>query len=220
MTGRRRAAGPDRGGPAAAGDPPAAASLREAALAHLARFASSEAGLVRVLDRRVARWALRSLEAGGDPDEVRQQQQRAREAVRGVVLDMVRLGAIDDAAFAEGRARALSRGGRSRRAIGAHLASRGVDAEAIQQAVQAAQSEALGDPAEAELAAAVLQARKRRVGPFDLAPREQPPELAQAARQRALAALARAGFSHEVATRALDTDRETAETLIARLRGG
>ena len=220
MTGRRRAAGADRAAPAAPGDAPAAASLREAALAHLARFASSEAGLVRVLDRRVARWARRSLDVGGDPDEVRQRQQQAREAVRGVVLDMVRLGAIDDAVFAEGRARALSRGGRSRRAIGAHLASRGVDAEAIQQAVRAAQSEALGDPAEAELAAALLQARKRRVGPFVTSPPEPASEVAQAARQRALAALARAGFSHEVATAALDADRETAEALIARLRGG
>lgn len=178
----------------------------------------------------MARWARRSLDAGGDPDQVRQLQQQAREAVRGVVLDMVRLGAVDDAAFAEGRARALSRGGRSRRAIGAHLASRGVDADQIQHAVQAAQSDALGEASQAELAAALLHARKRRVGPFSRAPQADQPEANQAetnqaetnqaGRQRALAQLARAGFSHDVALSALEIDLETAEALIARLRSG
>ena len=178
---------------------------------------------MRVLDRRVARWALRSLEAGRDPDQVRQLQQQAHEQVRAVVRDMARIGAVDDAAFAEGRARALSRGGRSRRAIGAHLASRGVDPDQIQQAVRSAQSEAIGDPAQAELAAALLHARKRRVGPFSPVQHDQQHDqhgAGQAARQRALAAFARAGFSHEVASSALDADLETAETLIARLRGG
>ncbi|MCA3425779.1 MAG: recombinase RecA, partial [Roseomonas sp.] len=52
----------------AAGPPPNAARLREAALAHLARFAATEAGLRRVLERRVARWA-RAAEAEGQPRE-------------------------------------------------------------------------------------------------------------------------------------------------------
>ncbi len=225
MTRPPRAVGSQRAGatargPVPPGELPSGGNLREAALAHLARFATSETGLTRVLDRRVARWARRSLDAGGDPDQVRQQQQAAREAVRGVVLDMVRLGAVDDAAFAEGRARALTRGGRSRRAIGAHLASRGVDPDQIQQAVQAAQSDALDDPAQAELAAALLQARRRRVGPFDAATEDDQPEARQARRQRALAALARGGFAHDVALSALDMDRDTAEALIARLRSG
>lgn len=219
MSGRSRSDG---------GSPPSGTGLREAALAHLARFATTEAGLVRVLERRVARWARRALEAGGDPDQVRQVQEQARAQMRVVVADMVRIGAVNDAAFAEGRARALSRGGRSRRAIAAHLATRGIDPERIEQAVHTAQSEALEDPATAELGAALLQARRRRIGPFslrspDASPGASPGEDAaaeQAARQRALAALARAGFSHEVAVRALDSDRDTAEALIARLRGG
>ncbi|TDG04393.1 regulatory protein RecX, partial [Paracraurococcus ruber] len=43
--------------PRPAGPPPGEAALREAALAHLARFAATEAGLTRVLRRRVDRWA-------------------------------------------------------------------------------------------------------------------------------------------------------------------
>jgi len=51
-----------------AGPPPNAARLREAALAHLARFAATEAGLRRVLERRIARWA-RAAEAEGQARE-------------------------------------------------------------------------------------------------------------------------------------------------------
>ena len=40
-----------------AGPAPGPAQLHEAALRHLARFAATEAGLIRVLDRRVQRWA-------------------------------------------------------------------------------------------------------------------------------------------------------------------
>lgn len=210
--------------------PPSASGLREAALAHLARFATSEAGLARVLERRVARWARRALELGGDPDQVRQVQEQAGAQVRAVVVDMARLGAVDDAAFAEGRARALARGGRSRRAIAAHLASRGIDPDRIEEAVHTAQSSAFdSEPSDndhaarddaglAELGAALVQARRRRIGPFSVQPVNDEPD--QSARQRALAALARAGFSHDVATRALDSDREAAEALIARLRRG
>ena len=197
------------------------AGLREAAMAYLARFAASEVGLTRVLDRRIQRWARYASEAGGDPDEVRQHRQQAREAVRAVVSDMMRLKLVDDTMFADGRARALSRGGRSRRAIAAHLASRGIDAERIAGALLHAQSGVLDDVAQAELAAALLQARKRRIGPFGVQPGDgDSAEAEEGARQRALAALARAGFSHDVARNALETDLETAEALIARLRGG
>jgi regulatory protein len=190
-------------------------------MAHLARFATSEVGLTRVLDRRIQRWARQAASAGDDPDEVRQRRQQAREAVRTVVSDMVRLKLIDDTMFADGRARALSRGGRSRRAIAAHLASRGIDAERIEGALLHAQSGVLDDAAQVELAAALLQARKRRLGPFAAQPGDgEWTEADDAARQRALAALARAGFSHDVARSALETDLETAETLIARLRSG
>ena len=188
-------------------------------MAHLARFAASEAGLMRVLDRRIQRWSRQAMAAGTDPDEIRQQQQQARHDAGLVVADMVRLKLLDDTVFAEGRARALSRGGRSRRAIAAHLANRGIDAERIVQAVRTAQNETLDDAAQAELAAAMVQARKRRLGPFAVASDEDAgPERGQAARQRALAALARAGFSHDVAISALDADIETAEALINRLR--
>ncbi len=166
-----------------------------------------------MLERRTARWAREAAQQGDDPDTVRQRQQQASRDARLVAAEMVRLGAVDDAVFAASRVRSLTRGGRSARAVAAHLSGRGVAAETIEQAVQAARAEALQDPQEAELAAALIQARRRRLGPFASDPADE------AAHRRALGALARAGFAHEVASRALDTDLPTAEALILRLRG-
>jgi regulatory protein len=186
MTPQRRQAG--REGPRPAGPPPDEARLAEAALAHLARFAATEAGLRRVLARRVDRWA-RAAEAEGQAD-VAPRAAAAKAAAAAVAKRMVTQGAVDDAAFAESRARRLLRSGRSRRAALAHLREKGVDA--------ATAAAALPEGEEAELAAALAFCRRRRIGPFgkDVAPT---PET----RLKALGALARAGFGREMASRAL-----------------
>ncbi|MBL6454942.1 RecX family transcriptional regulator [Belnapia sp. T6] len=186
--------------PRPAGPPPTEAALREAALAHLARFAATEVGLRRVLQRRVDRWARRAEAEGLDPTPAA----AARALAAQVARQMVALGAVDDAAFAESRARRLARSGRSRRAIAAHLAGKGVARE-----VAAA---ALPESEGAEIDAALAQCRRRRIGPF--APEPMPRE----ARLKALAALARAGFGREVAETALDMPPEEAEDRLTRLR--
>ena len=186
---------------------------------HLARFSSSEQGLRRVLERRIARWARQLLGAGAEPEGVRTAQQQALADARTVVAELAASGAVSDAGFAEQRARALSRGGRSQRAITAHLGGHGIDPGQAAQAVRAARGEMLADGAEAELAAALVAARKRRIGPF--APEiEQGAADAMAMRRRALGTLARAGFAQDVVQRALACDRESADALIARLRAG
>jgi regulatory protein len=103
---------PERGRPGGkaprpAGHPPSAARLAEAAAAHLARFAATEAGLKRVLARRIDRWA-RAAEAEGQPDVPRRAAE-AKSAIAEVAQRLVAGGAVDDAAFAESRARRLLR---------------------------------------------------------------------------------------------------------------
>jgi len=178
---------------------PTEASLHEAALAHLARYAATQAGLTRVLDRRIDRWARATV---AEPEAVR----AARQMARAVVARLAATGAVDDAAFAASRARRLLRSGHSRRAVAAHLAARGVATETARQAAPADD--------EAELAAAVMLAFRRRIGPFRRAP------AAPDAARRELAVLARAGFPREVATRALAMDAAAAEDLVNRLRQG
>lgn len=183
--------------------PPDDADLHAAALSHLARYGATRATLLRVLDRRIDRWAGAAREAGAAED-LPAAVAAARRAAREVVARLVQSGAVNDAAFAQSRARRLQRTGRSRRATLAHLAARGVTGEAAQGAVPA-------DP-EAEFAAAVAFLRRRRFGPFRAGATE-----ADAAR-RELAALARAGFAAETARRALALTRDEAEVVLAELR--
>jgi regulatory protein len=175
---------------------PSRAALHEAAIAHLARYAATRAGLTRVLDRRVERWARA---VPDDPDAVA----AAKQAVRDVVAALTASGVLDDAGFAASRARSLIRAGRSRMAVAAHLAARGVD-PAIR--------EALPDDAETELAAALVLVRRRRFGAFRAAPADE------ARLKREFGVLARAGFSQEIASRALRMDVAEAETRVHRLR--
>jgi regulatory protein len=181
---------------------PDAAALHEAALAHVARYATTEVGLMRVLQRRIDRWAR---EAAGDRDEIAAQIAELQRAARGVVARLAASGAVNDVAFAASRARQLSRAGRSRRAVAAHLATKGVDADT-------ARSAAPDDP-DSELAAALVLARRRRIGPFRTAEATDP-----AARQRELAVLARAGFAQPLAIRALAMPHDEAEELVIQFR--
>jgi regulatory protein len=177
------------------GPPPDARSLHDAAVRHLARYSATQVGLLRVLGRRIDRWA-RAAEAA--PEIVATAQQAARD----VVAKLAAVGAVDDAAFAARRARSLARAGRSRRAIGAHLAARGVSAEL---------TAALPYDPEAELTAALAYARRRRMGPF-----RQPPDPEQ--HMRDMGRLARAGFPQNIASAVLRMDADDAEERVIAAR--
>ena len=173
---------------------PDAANLQAAALTHLARYAATQAGLRRVLQRRVDRW---SRQGGHDADAVAGVVARAQAAIAALVQRLAESGAVSDQAFAQSRAR-------SRRAIGAHLANKGVPGELAREVAP--------DDPDIELAAALIHARKRRLGPWRKL--DVTPEL----RRRELANLARAGFQQAVAARALKLEREDAEARITRFR--
>ena len=174
--------------------PPDARSLHDAALRHLARYGTTQAGLLRVLVRRIDRWAR---VAAAEPECVA----AVKDMAKTVVARLAVVGAVDDAAYAASRARALARAGRSRRAIGAHLAARGVPAALA----------ALPEDPAAELASALAYARRRRIGPF-----RQPPDPEQ--RLRDLGRLARAGFPQPVAEQALRLEVDDAEALVIAAR--
>lgn len=177
---------------------PDEASLREAALNYLARYATTEAGLRQVLHRRIDLWAR---QAAG-VDDAGERAAAAKASVAGVVARLVELGLLNDAAFAESRARGLALSGRSRRAIAGRLMAKGIDPDRARAVLPE------GD--EAELVSALILARKRRIGPFRTAEPNQ---------NRELGVLARAGFPRDVALRALGMEAEEAEEAIRVARG-
>jgi len=182
--------------------PPDEAALRQAALSHLARYASTSTGLEKVLFRRIARW---ERQAEGEREAIAAAVTMARRAAKEVVQRLVAAGAVDDAAFAAARARRLARAGSSRQHIAAHLARHGIAGAAL--------AAALPEDRAAELLAALVLAKRRRMGPFRAVP-PAGPDIAH----RELATFARAGFPRAVAQAALCLSRAEAEERIAAAR--
>ena len=165
------------------------AYLERAALFYLDRYATSAENLRRVLQRKV----LRSLRAhGGDPEE-------AEKAIDALLNRFLEGGLLDDANYAETKARSLFRRGLSQRSMRLWLAQKGVGEEDIAAALAKLQAE-VGDP---ELAAALAYARRRRLGPYRAEAERE------AKRQRDLAALARRGFTSDLVLKVIDAPAPT-----------
>jgi len=175
--------------------PPTESSLREAAIAHLARYAATRAGLARVLVRRIDNWARRA-RRGGEREEIAARVAAAKSLVEPIVARLATAGAVDDEQFAAVRSRSLTRAGRSGRAVAALLAAKGVPAEVAREVLPP-------DPAR-EFGACLVAAKKRRLGPFGASEGSD-------ARNRERAALARAGFSERMVRDLFKLTREDAE---------
>lgn len=176
-----------------------AQSLENAALHYLGRFSASSAHLKRVLLRRVDR----SLRVhGGDADA-------ARRLVDALIERFCRSGLLDDAAYAAGKARSLRRRGTSRSIIAKTLRAKGVSADQAEAAMAELAVENGEEDGSGELAAAARLAQRKRLGPF------RPKDARADLRQRDMAALARAGFSYDVARQIVDAENaEAMEELI------
>ena len=168
-----------------------AKSLENAALHYLQRFSTSSENLRRVLMRRVWRSATAH---GTDTDQ-------GAEWVDDVVAKMVSKGFVNDRLFAEGRVRSLLGRGMPLRGIRLQLREKGVDREIIDDVLRLVEE----DDGDVDFAAAVALAKRRRLGPFSL--REDRDQR----REKDMAALARAGFTFDVARRVIDA--ETPEEL-------
>ena len=145
-------------------------SLEQLALFYVGRYATTRAKLRSYLSRKIR-------ERGWEDQ---------REAdLEGLAEKFSDLGYIDDAAFAEARARSLARRGYGARRVDQALFAAGIDDADSNEARQIA-SDSSWD-------AALAFARKRRFGPFSA-------EIADPDRKRkSVAAMIRAGHSYEIA---------------------
>ncbi|MEZ4268420.1 MAG: RecX family transcriptional regulator [Myxococcota bacterium] len=167
------------------------AALHEMALGYLERFPTTTSRFRRYLSRKVS-------DAVGDGRCSAQASQGWTEAV---IERLTRAGLLDDVAYAASRARVLHQRGRSLRFIQQDLRGRGVSAELVEAALASLEAEHTGD---LELSAALRHARRRRLGPFDTTGRRTE------RRRNHLAALARAGFSFDIAKTVVDAPDEGA----------
>jgi len=178
-------AGPGQGArPARAPRRITADYLQRAALHYLERYSAPAEQLRRVLARKIAA----SCRHHGDDPALH------AEALDTVIARCVATGLVDDRRFAEGRAATLRRKGQSSRAVAARLAAKGVLRELASEL-------AVAEPGE-EKAAALVAARRRRLGPWRRAAQRA------ACRQKDLATLARLGFDFATARSVIDGDPE------------
>lgn len=150
--------------------------LHERALHYLERYAASVSAVRQVLRRGLLRAARRGEEIPVD----------AENWVEDEIARLLKAGLLDDRSFAEMKVRSLRRSGASGSKVRQKLAIKGVKAALIDEALQ--QDEA-GD----DRAAAVIYARKKRLGPYTSRGDRV------ALRDKQIAALARAGFSLSIA---------------------
>ncbi len=203
------AQGPGKRRPKRRKAPPriSADDFERAALRHLERYPSSSAGLRRVLERR----AERSRTHHGEEED----REATAAGIEAALARMAELGFLDDRRYGQALARRVRGRGGSLRKVAAALHEKGISG-----ALRAQLLEEVGD-AEAEFEAAHTYARRRRLGIHGRgnsleAPEADGPgdfehessertERRRLKRKKELGALARAGFSFEIAARALDT---------------
>lgn len=168
--------------------------LERAALFYLERYSSSAENLRRVLDRKVRR----SIQQHGEP---------TTEIAAGWIAELIarlqRNGLLDDRTYAEGRVRRLYADGKSLGRIRQTLAAKGVLKPDIEAALERLQVEADGPIS--DLPAAAAYARKRGLGPY-----RTDPEQRRTMRQKDMGALARRGFSQNVAAKILNAESVSA----------
>ena len=162
--------------------PVTAVYLRNAAMHYLATRSASTSMLKQTLERRAKRRLC-----------VKQLTEETHDLIDQAVAALVALGMVNDASFAQSRARSLQSKGLSRRRITEGLRLKGIAGEQAANAV---------DPALDELTQARRFAERKRLGAWRRGGAS--PET----RDKDLRALARAGFSYAIANRALSGSDE------------
>ena len=162
--------------------------LERAALHYLARFSSSSENLKRILERKV--WRRVNLGAEKPAD--------VEQWIGNVIEKCQKMALVDDAQYALMRARNFHNKGRGISVIKAELRHKGISEDIIQKTIVA-----INPDGNADLAAALHLARKKKLGNFAT---KQPKdlEMAKKIRQKHLGVLARAGFSFQIAQEVLD----------------
>jgi regulatory protein len=147
------------------------ASLDRLALRYVERFATTRAKLAAYLERKIRE---RGWEEGAP-----------RADTAAIAERFAELGYVDDRAFAEAKAGALTRRGLGKRRVDQALRFAGVGAEDAEAVAPAVEAEATGS--------ALSFARRKRIGPFG----NETPD--RQARERQVAAMVRAGHAPSLA---------------------
>lgn len=172
--------------------------LYNSGLAYLQRFPASSSHFRSVMMRKIQKSSHHHPE---------QNIEDCEKLLDDLIIKFQDMALLDDEAYLKGMVTSLRRRGLSSLQINMKLRQKGYDTGAIKHELQKhdedeyqleEQSEENGD-----IYAAVVFARKKRLGPYDIAQRKTP--------EKSLATMARAGYSFDVAKKTLALSMEEIE---------
>ncbi len=165
--------------------------LENAGAYYLERFSASISQFKHVMARKIDKSC---------KDHPEQNKAECLTLLDEIVKKFIDLGYLDDERYARSLLNMLQQKGLSRTRILGTLRIKGIDAELVQQIMP--------EPnAEQDRQAALKWAKKKRLGPFTLRPRDND-------MQRGLGSLARAGFGYDIATWVMSLSPDEAQDLL------
>lgn len=173
--------------------------LYNSGLAYLQKFTSSVPNFRRVMDRKINKSCNYHKE---------QERDTCIKMLDTTVETFIRQGLLNDDAYLAGMITSLRRRGLSKQAILSRLQQKGLNKEAILTTLSA--HDEAGSNQNPDFAAAVLLIRRKKLGCFG----KQDPEK----KNRELSSLARAGFSFDIAQKALALEQDEAEEILNEIR--
>lgn len=182
--------------------------LQEYTMMYLSRYNNTEKGLLRVLKARLQRWAIKAEKEGIESSQINSKLRQGYQEIPDIIAKVKQLGIVNDQVFTEHKVSSLIRSGRSQKVIQNKLLQKGVAFEVVQSVLDQYQDKDI------ELLAALVHAKKKRIGPFRRVDREFNIE----AKQKEQSSFARGGFSFAMTDNVLSMELVEAEEMIQKLR--
>lgn len=174
--------------------------LYNSGLAYLQRFPASSFHFRTVMMRKIDR------SCRHHTDQLRED---CIKLLDDVVAQFFELSLLDDNAYLKGMVISLRRRGLSAMQIQMRLQQKGYDRDTVKAAVQAHDADEFDTEENGDIFAALVFARKKRLGPYDPQQKRSP--------EKSLATMARAGYSYDIAKRTLEISEDELEERLSSL---
>lgn len=178
--------------------------LHNSALYYLQRFAASKNHFRFVMMRKIKRSCAYHKEQDLD---------KCAKILESLIEQFESSGLLDDQTFARGLINSLRRRGLSQKAILLKAREKGLPGELAHKILEEHDLTIHDNQRDADFKAAILLARKKRLGPFTnpIKKDQEDEETARKRKDRQLSAMARAGYSYEISQIIMNMDLEEAE---------
>jgi regulatory protein len=174
--------------------------LYNAGLAYLQRFPASSSHFKSIMMRRVNKSCRHHVD---------QNMEDCVTLLDKTIVKFQELGLLDDTAYLKGMVTSLRRRGLAAFQIEMKLKQKGLDSSAIKNTLNDFDTDEFDSNENGDIYAALIFIRKKRLGPYDLTARYTP--------EKSLAAMARAGYSYDIAKKVLEMDDSEREEKLMRL---